>query len=274
MRGAVGVALVAAMTTVSVAQPSDADRDRAKALYAAAESAMKESRWDDAIRDYRGAWEITKDVALHFKLGSAHEKAGKCELAVTHYRRYLRDGKPTDKFKKLTRERIVACGGNPDAEDPPVAQKVEPTPPVEPPPPAPVEPAAEPAPEVPKPPPTTIPVHGTRTGWLLVGTAIGFVTIGAVLAYAAESSEADIQDLYTGLGGVTPTFDTFTRQRYDELVAQGERYERLSWIGFGIAGAAAIGAAIVFATTTQEDRIIVTPTASPTSAGAVASFSF
>ncbi len=106
--------VLAALATVADAQPAP-DRERAKALYQAAEAAMREARYEDAVRDYGAAYELAKDPAFLYKLGSANERAGKCEVAVTYYRRYLRDGKPKEDFAKLTRARIVACGGDPDA---------------------------------------------------------------------------------------------------------------------------------------------------------------
>src|SRR5437868_5265650 len=64
------------------AQPAPAPAlDRAKDLYTSAEAAMKDGRFDDAMRDYGAAYELSKDPALLFKLGRANEKAGKCEVA-------------------------------------------------------------------------------------------------------------------------------------------------------------------------------------------------
>ena len=82
--------LVGALVGGALAQPSAPDMERAKDLYKAAEEAVKAGRYSDAARDYGGAYEITRDPVLFFKIGSANEKAGKCELALIYYGRYLR----------------------------------------------------------------------------------------------------------------------------------------------------------------------------------------
>jgi hypothetical protein len=99
--------------------------------------------------------------------------------------------------------------------------------------------------------------------WLLVGGALTFVTTAVVLAYAAESTETDIEDLYVSLNG--QGFDQKTQERYDELVKQGNRYQYLSWISFGVAGGMAIGATVLFWKHRKEPA--VTPIVTPNSAG-------
>ena len=271
----VGISICAAMLTAGAARAQPApDVARAKTLYEAAQGAMTESRYADAIRDYTAAYEITKDAVLLFKLGTAHQKSGQCELALGYYRRYLAEGKPAEAFVTLTRDRIVACNGNPDE---PVAAQPPPSPPSpppdEPPAPAPTPPPGQAAP-APAPAPANAPplLGRNRAAWLLVVGSIAFVTVGAVLAYSSNAAERDLEDLYVGLGGMTPVFDARTRARYDDAVAEGERYEKLSWISFGIAGGLAIGAAVRFLTASE--TAVITPTVSPTGAGATAAFRF
>jgi len=72
---------------------------------------MKDGRFDDAVRDYGASYELSHDPALFYKIGQAHQRAGKCDIALIYYARYLREGTPTEQFAALTRERIVACGG-------------------------------------------------------------------------------------------------------------------------------------------------------------------
>src|SRR5687768_10220988 len=67
------------------------DLERARELYRNAETAMKESRFDDAARDYAAAYEVSKDPALLFKIGRANEAAGRCDVALSYYARYLSD---------------------------------------------------------------------------------------------------------------------------------------------------------------------------------------
>ncbi|MEJ7598629.1 MAG: hypothetical protein WKG01_12035 [Kofleriaceae bacterium] len=261
------LAIVFAVTSVA-AQPAP-DVERAKTLYDAAQTATAEARYADAIRDYTAAYDITKDPALLFKIGAAHQKSGGCELALTFFRRYLAEGKPSEPYVNLTKDRIVACGGDPAIGTEPAP--VEPAPaepaPVEP---APVEPA--PTPVAPAPAPPMLGRH--RLAWLLVGGSIGLLTVGSVLAYSSNAAERDIEDLYVGLGGTPPRFDDRTRARYEAVVDEGEKYEKLSWISFGIAGGLAVAATVRFLTDREGTEPLITPTVSPTGAGASATFRF
>lgn len=116
------------------------------------------------------------------------------------------------------------------------------------------------------------PAGGQKTSkdaaWLLVGGSLAFVTTGAVLAYSADSSEKDLEDLYLTVDGGPATFDAKTAARYNTLVDEGHRFEHLSWASFGVAGGMAIGAAICF----WRARGEVTPVVTPTSAGVALKF--
>src|SRR5512139_3157578 len=108
----VGAVLAGAIgQPVSRAQPA-ADLSRARDLYEAAEVAMKDGRFDDAARDYGASFEASKDPALLFKIGRANERAGRCDVALVYYARYLREGRPSEPFTAVTRDRIAACGGD------------------------------------------------------------------------------------------------------------------------------------------------------------------
>ena len=126
------------------------------------------------------------------------------------------------------------------------------------------------------PPPAAAHRHGHDLPWLMVGGALAFVTAGAVLAYSASSSEQDIRDLYVGLDSMTPTFDAKTQQRYQDLLDEGHRYQYLSWGAFGLAGGFALAATLLFVRdyNAEQNRIVVTPTASGTSAGVSARIQF
>jgi hypothetical protein len=295
---------------------------------------MKDGRFDDAARDYGASYELSKDPALFFKIGRANERAGKCEIALIYYARYLREGKPTEQFVTLTSERIAACrakvpasgdgasgsrpgpggtgtpgsgtdtasagdaagsasggasagasrgasagasggastgassgastgtssGASTGAGEPAIRTGGGTR---EPPPTsnstatrapggdtaaaagnAPASAAAAPAGT--PPPPLPIPNNRQKVAWLMGGSAIALVTLGGVLAYAARSSENDVRDLYAGFAGQAPPYDTQTQKRYAELVDDGKRYQHLSWAAFGLAGAATVGAALLF----------------------------
>jgi hypothetical protein len=313
-RGAVVAAAVLAGALASPdgrAQPAP-DLARAKELYQYAETAMTDGRFDDAARDYGSAYELSRDPVLFFKIGRANERAGRCDVALSYYARYLRDGKPEERFAATTRERIRACGG--DARS---AAAIEPRPgsaassaagegsgsagsgsagsgsagsgdtgsaassgsaaaPSTGAGPEGAEPGVgsgltgqAPAPVV------LVPSNRHKVAWILTGGAVALATLGGVLAYAASSSENDVRDLYVGFAGQPATFTAETRKRYDDLVAQGRRFQHLSWGSFGLAGAAAVGAAVLFVVggrgeTAQRARI--TPIVAPSGAGVAVGF--
>lgn len=285
----------AVLGSATHAQPAP-DREQAKALYKAAEQAVQEARYADAIRDYDKAYDLTHDPVLFYKIGSANERAGKCDVALVYYGRYLREAKTTDGFVEQTRERIRACGGDDrnlaapsqpsgsatsapgntttapgntgptagSAAAPPAGSgsSTAPTP----------EPSAGSAVSagsaavVPGAPDPTKGLPGrNRAAWLLVASSVAFATVGGVLAYSASSAEKDIDDLYIGLNDTSPTYDARVQRTYKDLIAEGERYETLSWISFGLAGASAVAAGVLF--WRASDKVEIAPTASATGAG-------
>lgn len=317
--GAVAIAALLAAAVAdspSSAQPAP-DLERAKELYRVAETAMTDGRFEDAARDYGASYELSKDPALFFKIGRASERAGKCDLALIYYARYLHDGKPTEQFAATTRERMRACGG--DIRNVPGMAPVEPRPagaeggagaPVEPRPAgsggtaegssakpggsagsgAPGEGSgaagtatdggsagsvgsggAAPSAQA----PVLVPTHRHKVAWVMTGGAIALATLGGVLAYAASSSENDVRDLYVGFAGQPATFNDETRKKYDDLVDQGHRFQHLSWASFGLAGAAAVGAAVLFVIGGRDEsaqHARVTPILTPSGAGVSVGF--
>ena len=252
--------LVASTATTPLAQPTQApDLAHAKELYSTANQAMTEGRFEDAARDFGAAYDITHDPVLFFKIGVANEKAGHCDTAQIYFSRYLKEGKPDPKFQQLAQDHIRACGGdarNLQPEEPeadltgsgsasegsaagsgsamPEAAGSDTG-----------SAAAGSAAILPPPPPPLHP-HGNDAAWLMVGGGLAFVTIGAVLAYSASSSEQDLKDLYVGLDGNPPVYDATVAKRYQNLVDEGHRYEHLSWGAFGVAGGFAVAATILF----------------------------
>ena len=250
------------------------DLARARELYRSAEAAMKDGRYDDAARDYGAAYELSADPALFYKIGHASERAGKCDVALPYYARYLREGKPTEQFTALTRERIAACSGDRagsggaagSAASTGAAASEHGTASAEGP--ASAGPAAGSGSAA-----ALIPPTREKIAWLMGGGAIALVTLGGVLAYAASSSENDVRDLYAGFAGQPPMFDAQTRKRYDDLVDQGRRYQHLSWAAFGLAGAAAVGVAVLF-TVGRHDEPAPSPAPTVTPLGAGVSVRF
>jgi hypothetical protein len=122
--------------------------------------------------------------------------------------------------------------------------------------------------------PLPIPSNQHKVAWLLGGSAIALATLGGVLAYAARSSENDVRDLYAGLAGQPPPYDSQTRKRYDDLVDDGHRFQHLSWTAFGFAGAATVGAALLFTLGGDEaaPHARVTPVITPRGGGIAVRF--
>lgn len=273
MRALVIGGVLVALAQVASAQPdlpTPADLARAKELYVAAEAAMRGADFDGATRDYQAAHELTHDPALLFKLGQANERSGRCEIALVYYRRYLDEAQPNEAHAKLTDERIAVCNAAPATEPPSPGPEAQPP-----------APPAPPSTGTSAPPPTgdlapttgaALPGHD-RAAWLFVAGGVTLLTVGAVLAYSADSAEKDIADLYVGFGGNPPTFDARTRRTYDDLVEQGRRYEHLSWLSLGLAGACGITAGVLFYRGRKphdEAVIAIAPAASATSAGITA----
>jgi len=268
MRAAISGALAGLLVTSTVtAQPTPSpDLAHAKELYDTGNQAMSEGRYLDAAQAYGAAYDITHDGILFFKIGAANEKAGRCDVALIYFGRYLKEGKPDLKFQAMAQDHVRACGGDarnlvgPDqgsaagsGAGPAAAGSGSDTGSMVTTPPPPEGSAAgsdagsaalgSAAVLPPGPPPAA---HGNDAAWLMVGGGLAFVTVGAVLAYSANSSEQDLRDLYVGLDGKPPTYDATVAKRYQSLVDEGDRYEHLSWGSFAIAGAFAITATVLF----------------------------
>jgi hypothetical protein len=266
MRGLVTGMFVLCVAARSFAQPTpEPDYAKAGELYAAASQAMTESRFADAARDFVAAYDITKDPVLFFKIGSAYESAGNCTEALVYYERYLAEAKPEEKFVALTKQRIDTCRGAKPAEPTRSSEPAEPAQPAQP-----TQPAGAAQPEAAA--PMTRPSADKDRAWLFVGGTLAFATAGAVLAYSVNSAEQDIKDLYVSNNGRPPEFDDATQERFEELEAEGKRYEKLAWTSFGIAAGCAIGATIFF----LRDRgdVVVTPVVTPKETGVAATLRF
>lgn len=270
MRRVLAGVLVGVLVGSAIAQ-TPVDVDRAKDLYASARKALDEGRHTDAIRDFGAAYEITKDAVMFYWIGSANERAGKCDVALIYYGRYLKEGKPDEELTATVRQRITACGGSVETATEPSTSgsAVPPEPPV--PAPEPAGSGSAPVPEVGSgstaSPPAPVLRAKHQGPWLLLGGSIAMLTVGAVLAYSADASENDISDLYVGLEGNPPVFDARTKQRYDDLIAEGRRYEKLSWASFGLAAGLAAGAAIWFYVGRDGESAVIAPSVNKDGAG-------
>ena len=104
------------------------DFEHAKQLYRAAEAAMASGHYQEAVTDFGGAYEITKDPVLFYKLGTANQKLGKCDVALGYYGRYLEEAHATEKYVALTRQHIAECNAAAPVQPPPPTNPIEPRP--------------------------------------------------------------------------------------------------------------------------------------------------
>jgi hypothetical protein len=266
MRAALA-ACVIVIAAAGGALADEPDYARARTLYEAANAEMTSGRYDDAARDFAAAYEITRDPVLFFKIATANQKAGKCELAIGYFKKYVDQAKAEERFRELARERIKECGGDAtgtgsgsgsatgsgsgsgtETGSGSVAGTGSGS-----------GSAAKP-----------IRRHGRNSAWIASGVTIALVGAGAVLAASSKSSQEDIRDLYNPLNGIPAQYTLAIAKKYQDLIDQGHRYQYLSWGTFGAAGAAAIVTAILFA----RSGASVEPSVTAHGASVSASFGF
>lgn len=246
MRKAVLVVILIASARVASADP---DYARAAALYKQAETEMAAAQYSDAAADYAEAYDITKDPVLFFKIASADDKAGRCDLALTYYQRYLSEGNPSEEYKATTEDRIKACeAGQPAPPTDSMTQEPDPG----------SRPKLDTGSTIPPEKPSLMGGHpGKRRGmaWITLGVGIALGTVGVVSALSAEASERDLKDLFDiRVMGRPVEFTAANQERYDDLVAQGKRYQKVSWVAFGAAGVAFATATVLFLTSHGHDE--------------------
>ena len=89
--------------------------------------------------------------------------------------------------------------------------------------------------------------------------------------------EDDINDLLAiRAGNRPPAFDLTARQRYEDLNSQGKNYQTGALVAFGLAGAAALTATVLFLrdgqSETETTRLV--PVVGPGQVGAATTFRF
>jgi tetratricopeptide (TPR) repeat protein len=224
------------------AQPEGPDLEAAKQHYQKGESAAAGGEWKTAAREYGAAYEITRDPVLFFKIAESNQNAGDCAAAIVYFRRYLREAPNVEPFRATTEEKIRECEERQaderreedTATDPDAAAGVDFAP--------------DPAPGAL--PPSFVddePSWQRTAAWASVGGFVAFTTIGAVLGLSARSRAEDLDNLadFRDSNGNPATYTGATRERYEDLIDEGEQLERFALIAFGAAGVAA-GAAVLF----------------------------
>jgi hypothetical protein len=309
-------ALVCAFVLGFMAGPAVAqeqsDLQKAKEHYTRAEQAMKSGDHALAAEEYGRAYELTKDPVLFYKIASAHYEARNCEAAVAYYSRYLTEGKPDDRFRALTQERIEVCKARNDAAAGDKGEEGQ----------AKAAGAAsaagdasgepgresdsesdaqsgsgadQPDPSVATP---GLPGAGgdrppsfadqevsmySKAAWVSVGLAATFVTAGAVLGLSASSREEDVRNLieFRYPNGEPAIYAGTSRERYEDYIDEGERLATYSKIVFVAAGLAAASATAFFILDARagkdqdtETGAGILPVATPDGLGMAASWRF
>lgn len=257
------------------AQPLTEEQiETAKKHFIDAQKAMEAKEYEIAAREYAIAYDITKDPTLFYWIGMARQQAGDCEGALIYYGRYMKEGHPQGELEQRTRAQIDECNkllgrgtGTPGTGDPgtPPTGTGDPGPGT-----------GDPGTGDPGAGDTTVPPvddggdapfvapdpgnggaanfldedpSWKRTaGWIAVGATVAFATTGAVMGLSAKSREEDIENLidFRDMNGQPRAYDGNTRETYDELIDEGERFDTLARISFGLAGASAVAATVFF----------------------------
>ena len=254
MRILLSVALLCFLGSSAVAD--DDKVKQAKMHYENAEKAMTEGRYEGAAAEYIVAYEIMGDAVLFFKIANAYDKGGNCEQALVYYRRYLRQGAPSETQKTLTEERIAKCSGTGTTTGTGTGDTgtgdtgtgtgtgTEPDPVT--------DPVPDPDPDpVPDPDPTPgdpsfldeKPSMGKSVGWVLMGTTVVLATAGTILALSGQSREEDLQSLadYRDAQGFPAAYEGTVADRYEDLADEGDRFNTYAKVAFIAAGVTAVG---------------------------------
>ena len=283
--------LVIVLMSLDVAAPTEALAQSgltkqqvaaARRHYTEGQAALKGGRYEIAVQSFIDAYEVTRDPKLFFHVARAYELDEKKAEALVFYRRYMNEAELSasgrreveTKIESLTRE--TDAQATRDSAPPRATPKPAPRP----------EPAPEPAPG--EEPETVVdePVAPTATGprqiedtgervldepapfaqpdrsnwqstagWVSIGVAGLAGATGAFFAAAAESREDDLERLtrQRGADGRPPAYQGSPRADYDELRDEGERFETLSWVAFGTAGALVGVAVVLFLTEPDQE---------------------
>jgi hypothetical protein len=250
---------------LAVARPAHAEPDyeAARKAYTTAEKAFAKGEYDLAAREFGTAYDITKDPVLFFRIALSYEKSGDCDTAVVYFGRYLREAEAAAEERKLAEQALARCtkasapdagtgtgagdtgagtgatgAGTGDTGSGAVAPDFG------------DDPVVDPVGGGTTPPPfeEDEPSWKRSAAWISVGVTVAFVTTGAVLGLSASSRQEDIENLisFRDQNMQPQEFDGTIQQKYDDLVDEGEQLDKLSKIAFGLAGAAAVSAAVFF----------------------------
>lgn len=183
----------------------------------AGEAAYREGRWDEASTAFAAAYDDTGDPTFLYTRAQAERRAGRCEVAVDLYTKFLATSPPDAAAQAAMRYRDDCSSQLPPASEPTPAPVVDVTPTDEPP--ADLPPKSVPPPR---------PWWRDPAGGVLVGVGAAGVVAGAVLVGLAYR---DI-DRAPGAGD---------DRRYVDRVGRAHRFEIAGGTVLAIGSALVVG---------------------------------
>jgi tetratricopeptide (TPR) repeat protein len=122
MRAIMGVVLMLALVAGARADKNTSDATvRARALYQAGVLKYNLSEFQQALEDFKAAYELKPDPVLLFNIGQCHRMLGHPQEAVYAYRAYLREVPSSENREEVERLRVEM--------EKELQRKLEPTPP-------------------------------------------------------------------------------------------------------------------------------------------------
>jgi len=108
-RGVVVVCAIALSSAAAQAQqPSGARDDEARALFRAGQVAFDDGRFEDALRHFRSAYELSQRPALLFNIGTAADRLRRDDEALAAFREYIeREPNARDRTQVESRIRVL-----------------------------------------------------------------------------------------------------------------------------------------------------------------------
>lgn len=177
--------IVLILSSIAYAQPQPSDVAAARTHYQAGVSYYESARYDDAVREFETAYEITPRVELLYNISQCHERLGNLREAVRYLESFV-EGTDDEAMRGLQQERLRNLRDR-LAEEPEPDPEPDPEPEADPPPLGVVD--VPPEPEVA---PTTGPVR--KAGFALVAVGGAFALTFAVAGGLALAEDSDLAD--------------------------------------------------------------------------------
>jgi len=212
----------------------------ARKAYLRGRELFDQRAYDEAAEEFRQAYELSGRPILLLSIASAHERAGRFDLALRTLRDYRPFATPEDvndvDFRIQSIEgRIQALEGN---KEPAPAQNI----------------SAEP-------PPQKAQKSGFSTvGWVVTGLGVASAATGGVFYYLGEQKHREVAD-------------ATSRNEAVDLVNSGDVKKTTGYIFMGVGAAAIIGGVTLIVLSSGGDEDEVALMVSPSTEGAVLTLS-